>query len=180
MLIGKLLMLAFAGGGEPGGPLDVNPGLIIWTVVTFVILLLILMKVAWKPILKSLGERENLIKDSLEKAETAKKEAEKLIAENRQNLSKAEEEAQKIIDQSREYAEKLKEQLLEESKQQSKKMLEDAASEIQRKNAEAFDKLKTQIADIAVEAAEKILRENLDKEKQISIVNKYLDGISKN
>jgi len=177
-MLSFLMMFVFSGGEESGGsPLDVNPGVILWTVVTFVFLLLILKKIAWKPILNSLSERENFIKESLEKAEKAQKDAEKLIADNRANLSKAEEEAQKIIEQSRELAEKLKSQILEESKQQSKKMIADAAGEIDRKNAEAFNKLKSQVADIAVNAAEKILRENLDKDKQVKLVNKYLDDL---
>jgi F-type H+-transporting ATPase subunit b len=175
--ISYLLILAFSGGEGGGSPLDVNPGLIIWTVVTFICLLLILKKVAWKPILNSLSERENFIKDSLEKADKAQKDAEKLIAENKANLSKAEEESHKIIEQSREMAEKLKAQILEESKLQAKKMITDATSEIERKNAEAFNKLKDQVADIAVNAAEKILRENLDKEKQVKLVSKYLDDL---
>lgn len=177
-MISFLLMFVFSGGEEGGGsPLDVNPGLIIWTVVTFIILLLILKRFAWKPILNSLNERENFIKESLEKADKAQKDAEKLIADNRANISKAEEEAQKVIEQSRELAEKLKSQILEESKIQAKKMITDATSEIERKNAEAFNKLKSQVADIAVDAAEKILRENLDKDKQVKLVNKYLDDL---
>jgi F-type H+-transporting ATPase subunit b len=180
-MIANLLMLAFFSGGEAqGGPLDVNPGLILWTFVTFLFLLIILAKVAWKPILKSLGERENFIKDSLDKADTARKEAEKLIAENKANLLKAEEEGQKLIEQSRGFAEKLKNQLLDESKVQAKKMIEAATLEIQRKNAEAFNRLKEQVADIAVNAAEKIIRETLDKEKQIKLVGKYIDELPKN
>ncbi len=167
-------------GGAMGGPLDVNPGLILWTVVTFVILLLILKKVAWKPILNSLSERENFIKDSLEKAEKAQAEAEKLVAENRENLSKAEEEAKKVIEQGREYAEELKKRILDESRAEAKKMIEEASLEIERKNREAFNNLKEQVAEIAVDAAEKILRENLDKEKQVNLVNKYLEDLSKN
>jgi len=175
--ISCLLVLAFSGGEGGGSPLDVNPGLIIWTVVTFICLLLILKKVAWKPILKSLSERENFIKESLEKADKAQKDAEKLINENKANLSKAEEESHKIIEQSRELAEKLKTQMLEESKLQAKKMIADATNEIERKNTETFNKLKDQVADIAVDAAEKILRENLDREKQVKLVNKYLDDL---
>jgi len=178
IIISNLLLLAFSGGAEKGGsPLDVNPGVILWTVVTFVFLLLVLKKIAWKPILNSLSERENFIKDSLEKAEKAQKDAEKLIAENKVNLSKADEEAQKIIEQSREMAETLKSKILEESKIQAKKMITDAAGEIERKNAEAFNKLKEQVADIAISAAEKILRENLNKETQVKLVNKYLDDL---
>lgn len=179
-LFSCLLVLAFSGGEVQGGPLDVNPGLILWTVVTFIFLLFILKKVAWKPVLNSLNERENLIKESLEKAENARKEAEKLIADNKSSLLKAEEEAYKIIEQSREHAEKLKVQILDESKQSAKKMIEDAAAEIERKNADAFNKLKDQVADIAVNAAERILKENLDKKMQIKLVDKYLDEMNKN
>ena len=179
-VLGNLLMFVFSETEKAGSPLDVNPGVIIWTVITFLALLFILAKFAWKPIINSLSERENFIKDSLDKAEIAQKEAEKLVSDNKANLLKAEEEAQKIIDQGREYAEKLKSQILDESKVQARKMIDDASNEIQRKNAEAFSKLKEQVADIAVSAAEKIIRENLDKEKQIKLVNKYLDDLSKN
>lgn len=178
-LIGYVLILAFS-GGKAGGPLDVNPGLIIWTVVTFIFLLLILKKLAWKPILNSLHERETLIKESLEKAENARKDAEKLISDNKASIVKAEEEAQKIIEQSREYAEKLKSQILDESKHSAKKMIEDATNEIERKNAEAFNKLKNQVAEIAINAAERIIKETLDKQKQINLVDKYLDELKSN
>jgi len=179
MLFANLLVLAFS-GGEAGGPLDVNPGVILWTVVTFIFLMLILKKLAWKPILNTLSERENFIKESLERAENAKKEAEKLISDNKVSMLKAEEESRKIVEQGRDYAEKLKIQMLEESKAQAKKMIDDASNEIERKNLEAFNNLKEQVADIAIKSAEKILRENLDKEKQTKLVNKYLDDLSKN
>lgn len=176
--ISYLLLLAFSEGAEKGGsPLDVNPGVILWTVVTFVFLLFILKKMAWKPILNSLSERENFIKESLEKADKAQKDAEKLISDNKASLRKSEEEAQKIIEQSRELAEKLRADTIEKSKIEAKKLIADAMNEIERKNTEAFNKLKDQVADIAVSAAEKILRENLDKEKQVKLVNKYLDDL---
>jgi F-type H+-transporting ATPase subunit b len=172
-------LLALA-GGKVGGPLDVNPGLIIWTVVTFVILLLILKKVAWKPILTSLSERENFILESLKKAEVAQKEAEKLIQDNKVSITKAEEEAQKIVAQGRDYAEKLKAQILEESKTEAKKMIDNAKAEIERKNQEAFNNIKSQVAEIAINAAEKIIKENLDKEKNTQLVNKLIDELQKN
>ena len=172
-------VLAFA-SGEGGSPLDVNPGLIIWTTVTFIILLVFLKKFAWKPILNSLNEREKFIKDSLEKAEKAQAEAEVLLKENQANLAKAEEDAQKIINQGREYSETLKTQLLEQSKKEAKKLVDAAAIEIQQKNKEAFNSLKAEIAEIAVNAAEKIIRENLDTAKQKQLVEKYIQDISKN
>ncbi len=175
----NLAVLAFY-SGEKGGLLDVNPGLIFWTVITFVLLLIILRRVAWKPILNSLDEREKFIKESLEKADVAQKEAEKLVAENQTSMAKAEEEAQSIIAQGKEYAEKIKTQLLEENEARIQKKLADAEAEIERKQQEAFNSLKEQIVEIAVGAAEKIIRDNLDKEKQSALVNKYIDDLQKN
>lgn len=178
--IGLALIALLSEGESKGGLLDVNPGLIFWTVITFVALLLILKKVAWKPVLTALDEREKLIKESLEKSERAREEAEKLINENKANLAKAEEESQKVIAQAREFAEKLKTQIVEESKTEAKKIIDGASIEIDRKNKEAFESLKNQIAEIAVGAAEKIIKENLNKEKQSILVNKFIDELPKN
>jgi len=176
----NLAFLAFSGGESSGGLLDVNPGLIFWVVITFVLLLVLLKKIAWGPILNSLNERESFIKDSLEKAEKAQRDAEKLLEENKANLAKAESEAQKIIEQGREYSDKLKSQLLAEAKSTAQKMIAEASSEIERKNREAFNNLKEEVANIAVDAAEKIIRANLDKEKQTKLINDYLDNLNKN
>jgi F-type H+-transporting ATPase subunit b len=169
-----------AEGEQKGGLLTISPGLIFWTLITFICLYLVLKKYAWKPILAALDEREKSIKDSLEKSENARIEAEKLLKENNENLARAEEEAQKIINQARETAEKLMNQKVTESEAKVKKIMEDAQVEIKRKTDESFDALKNQVALIAVEAAEKIIRENLDKEKQIKIVNKFIDELPKN
>ncbi|MFO7446103.1 MAG: F0F1 ATP synthase subunit B [Ignavibacteriaceae bacterium] len=175
-------LLAFAPQEEHGGGglLDVNPGLIIWTVITFIILAFLLKKVAWKPILAALDQRELAIKQSLEKAEKAKEEAQKMLDQNQANLNKAEEEAKKIIEQSRQYAEKLKEQMIHDSREQAQKIVTDASAEIDRKKEAAFTELRGQIAEIAISAAEKILQENLDKEKQNKVVDKYINEITKN
>ncbi len=160
--------------------IEVNPGVIIWTVATFIILLLILKKFAWKPILFALEQRETAIKESLEKAQTAKEEAQKILDQNQVNLAKAEEESKQIINQSRVYAEKLKDQIIQDSKSEAKKMIEEAAAEIERKKDAAFDELKNQVAEIAVLAAEKIIREKLDGETQKKIVDKFIGEITKN
>jgi F-type H+-transporting ATPase subunit b len=176
----NIAMMFFSEGEGGGTLLDVNPGLIFWTVITFVLLLLILKKLAWKPILNALSEREKLIRDSLEKAENARIEFEKLTQDNKVRMAKAEEEVQKIIEQGREYAEKIKAQEIEKSRNEAKKMIEDATAAIERKQQESFNNLKEQIADIAVKSAEKIIRETLDKEKQLKIVDKYIQDITKN
>lgn len=180
MLTQITLAVIASGGGENGGLLDVNPGLMIWTVITFIILVLILKKVAWKPILTALDKRESDIKESLAQAEKAKDEAKKILEENQANLAKAEEESKKIIEQSRAYAESLKEQMIKDSKEQAKKIVDEASSEIQRKKDSAFEELKGQIAEIAVNAAEKIIRESLDVQKSKKVVDNYLNEVAKN
>ena len=179
-MLAEITLALIASEGRNGGLLDVNPGLMIWTVITFLILLLILKKVAWKPILSALDKRENDIKEALAQAEKAKEEAKKILEENQANLAKAEEESKKIIQQSRSYAESLKDQLIIESKEQAKKIVEDASSEIQRRKDAAFKELKDQIAEISVKAAEKIIRESLDAQKGKQVVDKYLNEIVKN
>src|SRR5690606_35023209 len=137
MLNACLAVIAIA--PEGGGSLvDVNPGLIFWTVITFVILLIILKKVAWKPILSALNQREDAIKESLEKAEKAKEEAQKILQENQASLLKAEDESKKIIEQSRQFAEKIKDQMLRESKEQAQKIIEDASIQIDQKKEAPF------------------------------------------
>jgi len=180
-MLAKILIGVLASEGGGGDVLlQVNPGLIIWTLVTFLVLLFILRKIAWKPILTALDNREKEIEDSISKAEQARDEARKILEENQANLAKVEGESKKIIEQSRTYAENLKEQMLKDSKKQAQKIIEDAATEIERKKNAAFEELKNQIAEISVNAAEKIMKENLDSEKNKTIVNKYLNEISKN
>ena len=180
-MITGLNLLIFAFSSEGGGSIiDVNPGVIFWTVVTFVVLMLILKKVAWKPILTALDLRESSIRESLEKAERAKEEAEKILLENKERLAKADEESKILVNKSREYAESLKEQMLKESKEQAQKIVNDATLEIERQRETAFEELKSQVAEIAVQAAEKILKENLNKETQKRIADNYIKEITKN
>jgi F-type H+-transporting ATPase subunit b len=160
--------------------IDVDPGVVFWTIITFLALLFILKKFAWKPILTALDQREIAIKESLEKADRAREEAQKVLDQNQANLAKAEEESKQIINQSRAYAEKLKEQMIQESREQAKKIIEEAATEIQRNKDAAFDELKSQVVEIVIQAAEKVIRENLDKDVQKKIVNKYISEINKN
>jgi len=179
-MLAEITLAVIASEGGNGGLLDVNPGLMIWTVVTFIVLLLILKKVAWKPILTALDKRENDIKEALVQAEKAKEDAKIILEENQANLARAEEESKKIIEQSRNYAESLKEQMIKESKEQAKRIVDDASFEIQRKQDAAFEELKGQIAEIAVNAAEKIIRESLDAQKSKQVIDKYLNEVAKN
>jgi F-type H+-transporting ATPase subunit b len=175
-----LAIMAFNSEGGGGSLVDLNPGLIIWTLATFILLLLILKKVAWKPILSALDQRETAIKESLEKAEKAKEEAQRILYENQASLSKAEEESRKIVEQGRIYAEKLKEQMIKDSKEQAQKILNEATAEIDRKKEAAFGELKSQIADLVIQTTEKVIGETVDKNIHKKITDRYINEITKN
>ena len=96
--------------------LEINPGLILWTIVTFIILLVVLRAVAWKPLLGALTAREEKIRTSLQRTEQAQQEAEKLLKENKHQLAQAEEQSQRVIKEGREMGERLKAEIMEKAK----------------------------------------------------------------
>lgn len=165
--------------GEKGGLLDINPGLIFWTITTFLILLFILKRIAWKPILQALAEREENIRASLEKAEQARREAELILQENSKRLAEAEEQARKIINEGREYSNKIRTEILEKANQEAKRMIDLAQQEIERKKEEALDELREVVSELSIQAAEKILEKSIDKEENKKIVEKLIQNISK-
>lgn len=178
MIANSFFLVIAAEGGN--SLLSVNAGLAFWTTITFLLLLFLLGKFAWKPILTALKQREDNIKISLEQAEKAREEAKKILEENQASLSKAEDESKKLIEESRQYAAHLKEQMLKDSKIQAQKIIEEASAEIDRKKSEAFTELKNQIAEISVQAAEKILKQNLNADVNKKIVESYINEKSKN
>ncbi|HLA69270.1 MAG TPA: F0F1 ATP synthase subunit B, partial [Bacteroidota bacterium] len=91
---------------------DINPGLSIWTTVVFVLLVLVLGKFAWKPLLKTLQDREKSIRDSLEQAERARAEAAELLKQNERNMARADEEYQKIVREAKVFGEKMKDDIV--------------------------------------------------------------------
>ena len=160
--------------------LDPNPGLIIWTVVTFVLLLIVLNKFAWKPLLKALHDRESSIRGTLEHAENAKAEAEKILEENRRQLAKAGEEAQKILADGRALGDKLKQDIVEQANVQSRRMAEQARLEIERDKESAIAQLRSEVASLALNAAGKILNETLDEKKHRALIDDSISKLPKN
>lgn len=156
---------------------DINPGLMVWTVATFVVLVLVLSKFAWKPLLQSLKDRENKIREALELADKARVEAAELLRQNEKNLAKAEEEYQKIIREGKAFAEKLKDEVVAKAHQQAQREIQQAKEEIQRDVDAAKHQLRTEVADLAIRAAGKILDETLDAQKQKKIVDNFLNQL---
>jgi len=160
--------------------LDPNPGLIVWTIVTFILLVIVLRKIAWKPLLEALNRREEHVRSSLERAEHAKQEAERLLEENRKQLARAEGESRRILNEGRALAEKLKVEIMDKANQQSRKMIEQAKLEIERDKEAALSQLRGEVANLAIMAAEKILEESLDENKHRKLVDSYLKSLPKN
>lgn len=159
---------------------DINPGLGIWTSVVFVLLVIVLGKYAWKPLLQSLKDREDKIRDSLEQAERARADASELIKQNERNMARAEEEYQRIVQDARAMGEKVKEEIVIKARTQAQQELQNAKEEIQRDVDAAKQQLRTEVADLAIKAAEKILDENLDAGKQKKIIDDVLKELPKN
>jgi F-type H+-transporting ATPase subunit b len=160
--------------------LNPNPGLIIWTIVTFVLLLIVLSKFAWKPLLEALKKREETLRTSMERAEQAKQDAERLLNEHKKQLDHAEVEGQRILNENRQLAEKLKDEIIEKANQQSRKVVKQAKEEIDRNKEAALMQLRGEVASLAVQAAGKILDETLDENKHRKLVDNYLNGLPKN
>ena len=160
--------------------LEINPGLIVWTIITFLIAALILGKTAWKPLVKALSDREAKIRASLEQAERAHEEAQRLLEENRRQLAAAEEQAARIIKEGRDLGERLKSELLEKAQAASRQTVEQAKAEISREKDAALVQLRGEVADLAVAAAGKILEANLDVQQQRRLVDSAIRELSRN
>ncbi len=175
-----LLFVSNEPGGKKDTLLSVEPGLMIWTILIFIILVVILKKYAWGPLLKSLHDREQGIKDSVEKAEYLKQEAEKILEENKKLLAKADEESRKILNESKQLADKLRTDLMGKANEDAQKVIQQAKAEIEREKVSALNELKDEIANLAVQAAGKIIDENLDQNKQKKIIDDFINQIPKN
>lgn len=142
-------------------------GLFIWNLLGFLILFLILRKTAWKPILKSLNERQKGIADSLEMAEKIKAEMVELKGENEALLAKAREERAQLLKEARETRDKMINEAKEQAKAEGGRIIADAQRAIEQQKMAALTEVKNQVGNLVVEVAEKILRRELaDKSQQ--------------
>ena len=153
-------------------------GTLFWTIVTFILLMLILKKFAWKPILKTLSDRENKIKAALYQAEQDQKGAEQLLAEQRELLEKAKKESIQIINDSKKSAEATRKELLEQAHAEAERLIARARQEIELSKDAAIEEVKRYATDIALLAAQKVVGETLSKEQHLNLVNKYVKQLS--
>ena len=156
-------------------------GLIFWTAVVFIILLVLLRSLAWKPILSAVKEREQSIEDALNAAKKAKEEMALLNAQNEKIMKEARAERDAILKEARE----MKENIINEAKNsasvEANKLIENAKAAIQNEKASAMADIKNQVGQLSIEIAEKILTKELsDKSAQEALVNDVIDQVKFN
>lgn len=156
-------------------------GLVFWMVLSFLIVLFILKKFAWKPILKSLKDREDSIESALTSAEEAKKEMARLKADNEKILSEARQERDGILKEAREVKEKIIADAKEAAGNEANRIVMDARQEIEHQKALAMTEIKNLVASYSIEIAEKLLRRELSSEsKQKEYIEDLLQDIKLN
>ena len=150
-------------------------GLIFWTSLSFLILLFILGKFAWKPILNAVNDREDSIKDALQEAEKARIEMQNLKSDNEKILKEARAERDSLLKDARMIKEQMITEAKDEAKAQSNKIIEQAKQTIQNEKLAAITELKNQVAQLSIGIAEKIMKDELsDKDKQVKLIEKML------
>ena len=154
-----------------------DPGLFIWTIVTFLVLLALLAKFAWRPLLQALESRQERIRKSLEDAERARQELERLQQESAKIMRQARIEAESIVTQTRADAERLREELKQKAKDEADKILRNAQQQIQLQTRQAIQQIRHEVADIAVLLASKLLERNIAKEDNARLIDDTLKQI---
>lgn len=156
-------------------------GLILWQLIIFVLLIFLLAKLAWKPIISSLKEREQSIQAALDTAEKAREEMAALKADNEKLLKEAREERDRILREAREVSNKMKEDAQAEAKKSADKIIADARAAINIEKQAALKDVKIQVATFALDVAEKLLKKNLSDDKsQKALVDTYIKDLKLN
>jgi F-type H+-transporting ATPase subunit b len=157
--------------------LSPNTGLMFWTLLIFVALWLILTKYAFKPITAAVEARERALREAIEAATRDREAAARLLEEQRAQIESARTEAQRIIAEGRATGDKLRGQMLEETRQRQQEMLERARQEIGREKELAIAEMRAEAVDLALRAAEKVIEKNLDARTNRQIVEKFLESL---
>ncbi|MBR8537074.1 F0F1 ATP synthase subunit B [Carboxylicivirga sediminis] len=163
------------------GLLTPDPGLVFWSAITFGILVFILRRYAWKPILQAVKSREETIEYALAAAEQARVEVEDLNATKVQIMNEAKEERDKLIKDARELKKSMLDDAKTKAQQEADKIIASARLQIEREKNEAILQLKEKVAEFSVDIAGKLLEEELQtSDKQKAIIDKYLQEVNFN
>jgi F-type H+-transporting ATPase subunit b len=156
--------------------IGINLPLLLAFVINFIILLVLLSVVLYKPVLKMLDERQSKIKESMDQAEQIRQQVAQTEDDIKSQLESARKEGQKIIVQAEQIGERLKNEAKEEARLEAESLISKAQIELQRQRDKDIEELRKQFTDIAILAAEKVINETLDKEKHRKLIDEVLDG----
>ena len=156
---------------------EVHGGPLLWSVVTFLLLLLVLSKVAWGPIISALETREKEIRDALNSAAVAKEDAEKATSEYEKIKQEAHSEAQAILAEAKSVKEKMVSDAVEEAKKKADLETDSALQSINVEKEKAVKEIKTAAVELSIKAASKLIEKNLDNNDNRKLVNDVVDEI---
>jgi F-type H+-transporting ATPase subunit b len=155
------------------GILTLNATLVV-QLVTFLLTLLVLYRVAWGPVLKALEARQKRIQEGLEAAQKAQQDREAAERAYAERLAEARQEAQRMLDQATRMGETLRQELEQKARQQANQIIEQARAEIDRERLKALQDLRRQVADLAVLAAGRVIGESLDGQKHRELIERTI------
>ena len=154
-----------------------DPGLFIWTIVTFLVLLALLAKFAWRPLLEALESRQASIRKSLDDAAQARQDLERLRQDSEQIIREARIEAESIITKSRGDAERLRAEMKEKARAEADAVVKNAERQIQLETTRALQQIRTEAVDLSVMIASKIIQRNLSKEDNERLIEEALKQV---
>ena len=172
-MLSQLLTLPVA----EGMLISPEPGLAIWTIITFLLLVFVLGKFAWKPMLAMLNERERTIRESLDDARKATSEAEALMEKNRAILADAQNQANELLEKARKESEARRAEMLEQTRQESEVHLARTREEIDRQKRAAVKDIRAEVADLAIGAASRLVGQSLDADQHRRLVDEYFASL---
>ena len=156
-------------------------GLIIWQLIVFVLLFFLLAKLAWKPIINSLKEREQSIQQALDTADKARMEMSRLKADNENLLKQAREEREKILREAREASNRMKEEAQLDATKAADRIIDEARAAIEAEKTNALREVRAMVANLSLDIAGKILQKNLSDDKaQKSLTQEYIKDLKLN
>lgn len=154
-----------------------DPGLFIWTILTFLVLVGLLAKFAWRPLLEALDNRQNAISKALDDAAQAKVELERVQEESALIVSKARAEADAIITRSRADAERLREEIKQKARSEAEAVVKNAERQIQLETARALQQIRHDAVELSVMIASKLIQRNLSKEDNERLIEEALKQV---
>jgi F-type H+-transporting ATPase subunit b len=154
-----------------------DPGLYIWTIITFLALLALLARFAWRPLLRALDARQTAIRKALDDAHQAKQELERLNAESAQIIARARVDADAIIAQSRSDGDRLREDIRQKARAEADHIVKSAERQIQLETTRALEQLRHEAVDLSVLIASKIIQRNISKEDNQRLIDEALKQV---